>query len=232
MEDQSVCFGICSGRGIHDRTAVSLDATIEVLHAAGIRYNKIYCGGHFLESQRGKIVRDFLKSDFANLFFIDADEEFSPIAVMQLLNREEEIIAGAYHKKEYPESYSVNLIQRDGHPIGKVIGPNLALLRASLVGTGFMRIRRSALEQMERHYSDLLVREFIEEEPWIDMFGRLTIDGYKFGEDKSFCRRWTDIGGEIWVYPDFDFVHYEGAYGFKGNFHKYLLRKNQEQGGV
>jgi hypothetical protein len=226
--DQSVCFAIPSGKGISEKTSMSMDMTIEVLRQLNIRTNKLYCGGYFLESIRGKMVRDFLKSDFQNLFFIDADEEFSPVAVLQLLNREEEIVAGVPPFKQYPESYPVDIMNKDGHPVGKIIGEKLALLRANLVGTGFLRIRRSALEKMVKHYSDMLVKEFKEEEPWIDMFSRITEDGMKYGEDKSFCRRWTKIGGELWVYPDITFGHI-GEHNFVGNLHKYLVKLKEEQ---
>jgi hypothetical protein len=221
--DNSVCFAIASGKGISEITSKSLDMTIEVLHKLNIPYNKLYCGGHFLESIRAKLVREFLKGDFDNLFFIDADQEFSPIAVITLLNREEEIIAGVPPFKQYPESYPVDLITRDGQHTGKVIGPNLAILKASHVGTGFLRIKRSALERMASQYSNLLVREFLEEEPWLDLFGRITENGLKYGEDKSFCKRWTAIGGDLWVYPDIFFAHI-GDHRFTGNLHEYLLK--------
>ena len=226
---ESVYFAICSGLGISSYTSLSLDVTIEVLHQQGVKYNKDYCGGHFLESQRGKLVRNFLKTDFQNLFFIDADMQFTPMSVLTLLEREEEIISGIAPFKLYPEAYPVDLMIEDGHPRGKVIGPNLAILKAHMVGTGFLRIKRSAIEKMVEQYPELLVREFLEEEPWYDLFGRIIEDGVKYGEDKSFCKRWTKIGGEIWVYPDITFIHYEGNHGFKGNLHKYMLKLEEEK---
>ena len=35
-------------------------------------------------------------------------------------------------------------------------------------------------------------------------------------EDYTFCRRWQDIDGEIWMDPSVDLDHY-GNYSFQGN---------------
>jgi hypothetical protein len=230
--DQSVCFLIPSGLNIHPKFQLSMDVTIEALHKLGIRYNKIYCSGYFLDSIRGKLVRDFLKLDYQNAFFIDTDQEFSPLAVLQLLNIQEDIVAGVPPFKKNPESYPVDLVQKDGHPVGKKIGENLGLIQAHHVGTGFLRIKRTALEKMVKAYAALSVHEFTDEEPWIDLFGRIILDGWKFGEDKSFSKRWTLLGGQLWVYPDITFSHWDGNTPFTGNLHKYLLKLKEEQENV
>ena len=231
MEHKSVCFAIPSGKGLHEKMSASLSMTIETLNQFGIKHNTLYCGGHFLESIRGKLVRDFLKGDCDTLFFIDSDQSFSPLDVITLLNLDEDVIAGVPCKKDYPIAFPVTLTIRENRSVGKMLNPTTALIQAETVGTGFMKISRLALDKLTKHYSELSVKEFPNEEPWIDMFGRIIVDGYKLGEDKSFCKRWKDIGGVIWIYPDITFGHWEGNYEFKGNFHQHLmnLKKQEEQ---
>lgn len=227
--EKSVCFLIAAGPHIHPNFLLSMDMTIEVLHKLGIRYNKLYCAGYFLESIRGKLVRDFLKLDYENAFFIDTDQEFSPMSVLTLLEIPVDIVAGVPPFKKLPESYPVDLMMRDGQLTGAKVGENLAILQAGYLGTGFLRIRRQALEKMTKAYESLLVHEFPDEEPWVDLFGRLIKDGWKFGEDKSFSERWSALGGKLWVYPNINFVHWDGHTAYHGNLHKHLLKKKEEQ---
>jgi hypothetical protein len=41
-------------------------------------------------------------------------------------------------------------------------------------------------------------------------------------EDYQFCRKWKDMGGELWLYPDTEFSHI-GQKEYKGSFQKTVL---------
>ena len=70
--------------------------------------------------------------------------------------------------------------------------------------TGFLLIRRAMIE----HYPELRYRhehgagDPLSGSPWRSALFDCMIDkatGFYLSEDFSFCRRWTDMGGEIWV---------------------------------
>ena len=51
---------------------------------------------------------------------------------------------------------------------------------------------------------------------------------YKFGEDYSFCIRWRDIGGQVWVDPEIEMGHI-GLKCFQGHFGNWLKSRIIEQ---
>ena len=81
-------------------------------------------------------------------------------------------------------------------------------VKSRYAGTGFLMIRRSVLEAMIDHYPELrYTHEHAATDPlagrqWRSALFNCMIDqatGFYLSEDFSFCRRWTDMGGEIWV---------------------------------
>jgi hypothetical protein len=80
-------------------------------------------------------------------------------------------------------------------------------VKARYAGTGFLMVRRTALIAMIERYPELRYRrEHKGDDPltdsrWRSALFNCLIDetGAYLSEDYSFCRRWTDMGGEIWV---------------------------------
>jgi len=81
--------------------------------------------------------------------------------------------------------------------------------RVRYAGTGFLMMRRHVLERMCTHpgYASL---QFFREHSHDTLAGSKNrfalfecmidpVDGTYLSEDFAFCRRWTDIGGEIWA---------------------------------
>ena len=46
------------------------------------------------------------------------------------------------------------------------------------------------------------------------LFNPINEDNKNYGEDNSFCKRWRDIGGKIWVDPKMSIGHI-GKYNYK-----------------
>jgi hypothetical protein len=183
---------------------------------------------------RNTLVAMFMADPEAtDLFFLDYDVGFDPAAVVKLLHRPEEIIAGAYRVKvDDRTEFSVVIKTRDGQPIGKVISeePPLAIVEADFLATGFMRIKRKVFELMAEYYPELKYQENVVKtvnrkiEEAYDFFG-MGIDhtrGRYTTEDYMFCKRWRDIGGQLWIYPDIAFDHI-GKKAYSGNFHEHLM---------
>jgi len=98
-------------------------------------------------------------------------------------------------------------------------------VKARYAGTGFLMIRRAALESMIEHYPKLRYRsehkanDPFEGNPWRSALFNCMIDpetSTYLSEDFSFCRRWTSMGGEIWVDLTSKLDHV-GSMVFRGN---------------
>jgi hypothetical protein len=93
----------------------------------------------------------------------------------------------------------------------EVDDPNAVTARAGFArvryaGTGFLMVRRRALEKMCAHYPQLRYQRDHSVEAATASANRFALfecmigeDGTYLSEDFAFCKRWTDIGGEIWA---------------------------------
>ena len=187
----------------------------------GVRLSFQMPGGDDLVTRaRQEITARFLADPTAtHLLFIDSDVGFNPQQVFRLLKFGAEMTAALYPLKKINWD-KVQSLAAAGHP--KVESANLTyvlelekpektregFVRAQLTGSGFLMIQRSALLKMTEKYPDLHYR--VEEagdgmnslNEWRYALFNCLIDektGLLLSEDYSFCRRWTGIGGEIWV---------------------------------
>jgi precorrin-6B methylase 2 len=156
------------------------------------------------------------KSDY--LMFIDSDMVFDAEDILTLINSERPVTALGYRKKKEIEEYCC-LIEsdEDGTPV-----VDDGWVELSAAGTGLMCIRSSVLKQMMEAYSH---RSYTTDngEKRVAIFEYELHDGKYWGEDYTFCRRWRDMGGKIWMLPNAHTAHV-GEYEFHGNMHYFLLR--------
>jgi hypothetical protein len=79
-------------------------------------------------------------------------------------------------------------------------------VKVRYAGTGFLMIRREVLERMCAHYPQLKYRRdhsldaATASENRFALFDCMIVeDGTYLSEDFAFCKRWSDMGGEIWA---------------------------------
>jgi len=178
-------------------------------------------GDALINRARANIVANFLDDPTAtHLLFIDADIGFEPAEVFRLLASGHDMVAGAYPIKRIDWAKVRKVIAANKDNIGsaalnyvlEVDDPDNIVVREGFTriryaGTGFLMIRRHVLEQMCRHHPELQFNfehsvsglanasrnRFALFECMIEPVTRLYLS-----EDFSFCKRWTDMGGEIW----------------------------------
>jgi len=155
-------------------------------------------GDSLITRARQGIVTHFLGDPSAtHLLLIDGDRAFSPEQVFRLLEFDADISAAAW-----PDSGKYSF-EPEGSPVILKDG----FVKSRYVGTDLMLIKRSALEAMIGHYPGLRYNSEFAAEPndprrWsYALFNCLVDGGNWLSEDYSFCRRWTEMGGEIWVDP-------------------------------
>jgi hypothetical protein len=180
-------------------------------------------GDALITRARANLVTLFLNDPTATHFlFIDADIGFTPRQVFRLIESGGDVVAGVYPIKrvnwdkaqraiktgrENIAAASLDYVLEIDNPDHVAVVNGFARVRYA--GTGFLMIRRHVLEQMCAH-PDYAPLRFTREHSHDVLAGspnrfalfECMIDpatGTYLSEDFAFCRRWTDLGGEIWA---------------------------------
>lgn len=212
------CFGgqisvLYAGSLFRLQTAVHAyrDLTLKVLFKDG---------DALITRARASLIRQFLDDPSAtHLLFVDADIGFEPEQVMRLIQCGADMCAAVYPVKRIDwdrvrttiESARPNAAAAALKYVFEVEDPNAVTARGGFVkvryaGTGFLMIRRAALERMCAQYPQLRYRRDHSVDAAVDSAHRIALfecmideDGTYLSEDFAFCKRWTDLGGEIWA---------------------------------
>jgi hypothetical protein len=213
----------CFGGQVSWLYAVSLLKLQKAFAQRGWHVNYLLQAGDALVTRaRQTIVCHFLENPGAtHLLFVDADIGFEPEQVLRLLEFGADVSAAVYPVKQINWEMIPAAVQAGRRPLESaalsyVIERDAAeemvvrngFVKSRYAGTGFLMIRRSTLEAMIERYPELRYthehrgKDPLKGSPWRSALFNCMIDqitGFYLSEDFSFCRRWTDMGGEIWV---------------------------------
>lgn len=194
---------------------------VQGLQAAGHEVRlKFTVGNGLIHHARDRFVADFLTTDCTDLVMLDDDLVWEDGAILRLLSHDVDVVGGVYPKKETPICF----------PVKSIAGEDIradGLMRVRMLPGGFMRFSRACLEKMTAHYSNLAYRDaavpgekncalFLPElRPMGDG------DNELWGEDFMFCRRWTEMGGEVWADTLLNFKHI-GRASYQARYYDYL----------
>ncbi|HTW27624.1 MAG TPA: hypothetical protein VME92_10890 [Acetobacteraceae bacterium] len=171
---------------------------------------------------RNTLVARFLSVPTAShLLFIDGDIGFEPEQVTRMLRFGKDLVAGMYPLKALHWDPRAEARLRQGEAaataamlyVGRFSeGPDAArqdgFVTAQFAGTGFMLISRHCIERMIGAYPQTRYRSAhvfpLPKGPEGDRYALFDcmIDqetGEYLSEDYTFCRRWRDLGGEVWL---------------------------------
>jgi len=135
----------------------------------------------------------------------------------------------------HSSNYVVNfefLKDENGNPMPQVqVVDNLVKLKDA--GTGFMCIKKEVIQQMFEKYPETKYNNDINVdmkfEPFMYALFDCIIDPESrryLSEDYTFCRRWQDMGGDVFLDPRTALNHV-GHYTFRGNIRKLFTGKNE-----
>jgi hypothetical protein len=130
------------------------------------------------------------------MIFIDSDVAFKMETIARICSSNRPLTAAVYPKKDDEEKYPVEFLP------GKAKDTE-GLLEVAWAPTGMMRINRVVFEALKPHVKEYKGRGGILQHAYFECVIR---ESY-YGEDIEFCRRWREIGGKIWVYPDETLSH-------------------------
>jgi hypothetical protein len=238
----------CFGRLVADVYAGSLLQLQMACLQRGVKLKVKMTGSDALITRaRQNIVADFLADETAtHLIFIDADIGFTPEQVFRLMDFNsgvtgaiypikridwEKVSAFADAKIDPLESAALTYMIEFAN--GEQIQVKNGFAQVSYAGTGFLMIQRAVLLSMIEHYPELRYGhdhkgdDKLAASPWRCALFNCMIDaatGTYLSEDYSFCKRWTDMGGEIWADLESRLTHV-GTVSFRGDFRTQFKRE-------
>lgn len=169
---------------------------------------------------RSRLAARFLAHGAAtHLLYCDADIGFPPSAAFRLLDAGKDIAAcvcplkhidwekvraaakaGAADLMAAGLGYVVRFLPTPDNSVEVDAG----LAKVAYGGTGFLMIRRQALQRIVEAHPELAadVSGVDPVTPKVPMIFETMVEpetGHYLSEDYAFCRRWRDLGGEIWA---------------------------------
>jgi hypothetical protein len=159
-----------------------------------------------IQLARNKLLSVFLESDCDQLIFIDSDQAWTPDDLLKLINSDKDFIgAPVILKTSNNYNVSFNRVSND------------ELMEVDFVGTGFLKISRLVAEQVFNSS-----QEYLDGDSTCRMaFEVKVIDKNILSEDFVFCKKWKDLGGEVFVDTSINPYHI-GNVSFQGDFKEYL----------
>jgi GT2 family glycosyltransferase len=199
-----------------------------------VSFSKIY-NESLITRARNNLAKEFLDSDADYLFFVDADEGFNVDDVVKMIESGKDLIGGVYPMKninwenvrkaaiagkenlsDYSGIFAMNFLP--GETSIRLNEP----IEVSEVATGLMLISRKVFEKMEPHCLKYAMNgsdaQFDFNNMVTEFFATsITPEGVLLSEDYHFCRKWREIGGQVYAAPWVTVVH-AGDYVFSGRF--------------
>jgi hypothetical protein len=199
-------------------------------------------GDALITRARANLMSQFLDDpDATHLLFIDADIGFEPEQVVRLIECGADMCAAIYPIKQIDWDKVKSVVDaKRANPaaasfkyVFEVDDPNMVIERSGFIrvryaGTGFLMIRREALQKMCAQYPQLRYARDHSTDAARPSDNRFALfecmigdDGTYLSEDFAFCRRWTSIGGEIWADLNSKLAHV-GPMTFRGDLSSQL----------
>jgi len=103
------------------------------------------------------------------------------------------------------------------------------LMKVKHIGTGFMMISRKCLDKMVDYYGEMTKHNDDhgglnerQRDHMYALFDTDIVDGHYLSEDYTFCKRWIDIGGDVYTDLTIKLAH-AGTFIFNGDFGSSLI---------
>lgn len=223
MEPCLVVGTPCFGRQLMDLYVSSLLRLQMACLQRKVKLKTLLFGGDALITRvRQNILSHFLADESnTHLLFIDADIGFEPEQVFRLMQFNAPITAAIYPIKRLDWQKVAASVSAERTPLHsaaltyltEIHDPAQMTIRdgfaqVDYAGTGFFMIQRPALLAMIERYPELRytsehkLGDSLRESQWRYALFNCFIDettGTYLSEDFAFCRRWTAMGGEIWI---------------------------------
>jgi hypothetical protein len=194
----------------------------EACRQRGVGLHVEMMGGEALITRgRSRLAAQFLAHPRAtHILYIDADIGFAPHNVFRLLDADKDVIAAVCPLKQIDwekvraaakagvedlQAAAIGYVVRFLPTPDNSVEVNDGYAQVAYAGTGFLMIRRQAMQRLVDAHPELRakMRDMADAQaPEAVMVFDTMIEpetGQYLSEDYAFCRRWRDLGGEIWA---------------------------------
>jgi len=159
-------------------------------------------GDSLVPRSRNELTYEFLGTNCASVLFMDCDLVFNPMEVKRLNDMPDELVGGAYPKKQPNLVWVCNTLPGVEKPRED------GLYEVRYVGSGFMRCKRSVFEKIVQKFGAEISYQ-PDHDPTITNwdFWRIGVwppnpaDGKRryLSEDWFLCELWRECGGHVWM---------------------------------
>lgn len=182
---------------------VSLAGSMQLFNQHGLKHTiHRVGGGSNIGKARERLLFDALDTQCTHLMFVDSDMGWEPKLPIHLLASGHDFTGAVGVKKVEELALCCNFF--DGP---QVFHEHTQFLKIKEVGFGFIVISRAAVERMIEAYPDLKYRGEKTGKEECALFLEMLDEGLRLSEDLAFCRRWSKIGGEIWIDHQIGLIH-------------------------
>lgn len=140
----------------------------------------------------------------SRLLFVDADMQFEPDLVFDMLAADKPLVGCLYPKKRLPVSWVGSALTPEAHP------DENGLLELKGIGCGVMLIRRDCIDEMirtgnveiENDLGETAIGDIIRARGGtrvIQAFDKVQDGRRRLSEDLSFCHRYRQSGGRVYA---------------------------------
>lgn len=173
----------------------------------------VVCYDALVQRARNDLFAMAYQSGASDMIWIDADMEWNPQWLFDLLYAPHDVVGGAVRKKSDEESYNVKAM------LDQLVPDENGLMRVQGIGTGFLRLSRKAIEALWNGSSRYLHEG--QERRWIC---EVELDGTDLvSEDILMCRKLAAAGFPIYLNPVITCSHI-GTKQWHGSFLHWLAR--------
>jgi hypothetical protein len=189
--------------------AISLSDTVLLLKENRIQTMILLSkSGSLLCAERNRLIAQFLKSDCTHLLCIDSDLGWPPNAVLEMIRKNKDFIAGVY-----PCRTEKVFLFRPIYNENKSLKNEDELLEMENIPAGFMLIKREVILKVISDTPELAYcPKENKEDAAHGVFETKIRNGEFWGEDFIFCEKVRNSGFKILVDPLIEFDH-DGSCG-------------------
>jgi len=197
---------------------------------------------------RNLCVSGFIESGLTHMLFIDSDILFNAESIFKMIERDKDVISipyplktlmwdKAFRKMQKGQIKTPDDIRKSLHSYPmKVSNPNdidvdRGVIEVTHSPTGCMLIKRQVFDKMIKAYPDkqivqktVINGEYVDKPNMWNFFDTIHDPETKtyLGEDFSFCKIWTEIGGKCHAFIDDPIAHI-GEHQYQGRFADELI---------